>query len=100
MSFLCPRCGAVSHNPNDAAHRYCGRCHVFVGDNDEHLDGIAKRKGPRLEQITVEPNEGAPDGYAWGAWASRIPCRYRRASARPSPTLSSARRATRSSTTP
>lgn len=31
-SFTCPRCGAVSYNPNDAANRYCGRCHVFVED--------------------------------------------------------------------
>jgi hypothetical protein len=30
--FTCPRCGAVSHNPNDARERYCGRCHVFVDD--------------------------------------------------------------------
>lgn len=32
MTFTCPRCEAVSHNPNDAANRYCGRCHVFVDD--------------------------------------------------------------------
>jgi hypothetical protein len=30
--FACPRCRAVSYNPSDAAHRYCGRCHVFVED--------------------------------------------------------------------
>lgn len=30
--FTCPRCGAVSYNPTDAAERYCGRCHVFVDD--------------------------------------------------------------------
>jgi hypothetical protein len=30
--FVCPRCGAISHNPHDAAERYCGRCHVFVDD--------------------------------------------------------------------
>ena len=28
----CPRCGAESWNPNDAANRYCGRCHEFVDD--------------------------------------------------------------------
>ena len=28
-SFTCPRCGMVSHNPNDAKHRYCGNCHLF-----------------------------------------------------------------------
>lgn len=31
-SFICPRCGAVSYNPNDLRERYCGRCHVFVDD--------------------------------------------------------------------
>jgi hypothetical protein len=30
--FRCPRCGAVSYNPNDLRERYCGRCHVFVDD--------------------------------------------------------------------
>lgn len=29
-SFTCPRCGAVSFNPNDMANRYCGRCHDFT----------------------------------------------------------------------
>jgi hypothetical protein len=38
--------------------------------DDERLDGIAKRKGLRLEQITVESNEGAPDGYGYGAWVT------------------------------
>lgn len=32
--FTCPFCGAVSHNPNDLAQRYCGRCHVFVDDEE------------------------------------------------------------------
>jgi hypothetical protein len=31
-TFTCPICGAVSHNPNDARERYCGRCHRFVDD--------------------------------------------------------------------
>jgi predicted RNA-binding Zn-ribbon protein involved in translation (DUF1610 family) len=30
--YACPRCGAVSFNPNDRRERYCGRCHQF----DEH----------------------------------------------------------------
>jgi len=30
MSFECPRCGAVSHNPNDERHGYCGRCHAWT----------------------------------------------------------------------
>lgn len=28
-SYTCPFCGAVSHNPNDALFRYCGRCHEW-----------------------------------------------------------------------
>jgi hypothetical protein len=31
-AFRCPRCGAVSYNPNDIRENYCGRCHVFVDD--------------------------------------------------------------------
>lgn len=31
--FTCPRCFAVSHNPNDTQHQYCGRCHRFFGDH-------------------------------------------------------------------
>lgn len=30
--FTCPFCNATSHNPNDAAPRYCGQCHIFVDD--------------------------------------------------------------------
>jgi hypothetical protein len=30
-SFTCPRCLVVSHNPNDATHGYCARCHAFTG---------------------------------------------------------------------
>jgi hypothetical protein len=30
-AFQCPRCGIVSHNPHDAEHGYCGRCHAFTG---------------------------------------------------------------------
>ena len=32
MSYTCPNCGKVSHNPNDETHRYCGACHRFEGD--------------------------------------------------------------------
>lgn len=27
--YVCPRCERVSHNENDALHRYCGACHQF-----------------------------------------------------------------------
>jgi hypothetical protein len=29
-SFTCPRCGAISWNPNDAREGYCGRCHDWT----------------------------------------------------------------------
>jgi hypothetical protein len=28
-TFTCPKCGAVSHNPNDVRERYCGACCEF-----------------------------------------------------------------------
>jgi hypothetical protein len=27
--IICPKCGMVSHNPNDVRERYCGACHAF-----------------------------------------------------------------------
>jgi hypothetical protein len=30
MSFQCPKCGAVSHHPEDERHGYCGNCHEFT----------------------------------------------------------------------
>ena len=32
MAFTCPHCGMTSHNPRDAAERYCGHCHRFLDD--------------------------------------------------------------------
>ena len=29
---ICPICGKMSHNPKDIAHKYCGYCHQFWGD--------------------------------------------------------------------
>lgn len=29
MTYLCPKCGMVSYNRNDALNRYCGHCHTF-----------------------------------------------------------------------
>lgn len=40
-SFVCPRCGAESFNPNDIAEHYCGRCHAFV-DDPPHSPGVQK----------------------------------------------------------
>lgn len=32
VPFLCPKCGAVSDNPNDKREGYCARCHAFAGE--------------------------------------------------------------------
>jgi len=29
--FICPRCGRVSHHPEDLRQGYCGACHDFTG---------------------------------------------------------------------
>lgn len=30
--IVCPKCGMISHNPNDVRERYCGHCHAFHAD--------------------------------------------------------------------
>jgi ribosomal protein L37E len=30
LSFTCPRCGAVSYNPDDRREGYCVRCHDWT----------------------------------------------------------------------
>lgn len=44
MSYTCPRCGAVSHNPHDENERYCGRCHEFEDEG----------KNARVDEIVDE----------------------------------------------
>jgi hypothetical protein len=34
MSIRCPRCGRVSHHPEDVRQRYCGNCHQFHDQMD------------------------------------------------------------------
>ena len=36
-SFTCPRCGAVSHHPEDVQEGYCGRCHDSTGGSTSRL---------------------------------------------------------------
>lgn len=31
-SFTCPKCGAVSYNPNDVREKYCGACQKFSNE--------------------------------------------------------------------
>jgi hypothetical protein len=37
-SFICPRCGRESFNPNDIRERYCGACHQFIDDASPPAD--------------------------------------------------------------
>ena len=30
--IVCPKCGMISHSPNDVRERYCGNCHAFHAD--------------------------------------------------------------------
>lgn len=32
VEYVCPHCGAVSHNPNDLRFRYCAACGRFAED--------------------------------------------------------------------
>jgi hypothetical protein len=38
MSFTCPICSMTSHNPSDEKERYCGNCHLFIGDVELYFD--------------------------------------------------------------
>jgi ribosomal protein S27AE len=42
--FVCPRCGAVSYNPNDIRELYCGRCHVFLSESCERALAVGERR--------------------------------------------------------
>jgi hypothetical protein len=37
-SFTCRDCGVTSYNRNDVKHRYCARCHKFMGDLRSAVD--------------------------------------------------------------
>jgi len=54
MTFTCPRCGRTSHNPHDAAERYCAHCHVFLDDDAAVIAGMAgelERKAANMELV-------------------------------------------------
>jgi ribosomal protein S27AE len=55
-SFTCPRCSIVSHNPNDACERYCGRCHLFFSAADV-AEGA--RAAFRERSMPIGPNPSA-----------------------------------------
>lgn len=46
-SFTCPRCSAVSYNPNDFKHQYCGNCKMFMGTST-----LFNRQGEPIDALT------------------------------------------------
>lgn len=42
MAYTCPRCGAMSHNPNDEARRFCGACNRFEDDVDLPANPVSR----------------------------------------------------------
>jgi len=60
MAFTCPICDAVSHNSNDEKNRYCGRCHLFIGEVELYFDiqklREAYRSGKPISIPDVELN--------------------------------------------
>jgi ribosomal protein L37E len=73
MAFTCPRCGIVSHNPEDERQRYCARCHVFTDDPSPCCDApleLAMGWAPETV-VTVCSRCGQvyrPDGQPEGRW--------------------------------
>ena len=56
MSFTCPKCLMVSHNPNDERERYCGNCHRYFTEDDALL---AAWKAGQLRVIRPTPQQRA-----------------------------------------
>lgn len=51
VTFTCPECHMVSHNPNDVHYGYCGNCHEYT-----RLTG---------EMVEVRPGLAMPDWLHW-----------------------------------
>ena|ERR1700729_2020340 len=51
--FICPRCGAVSYNPNDIRELYCGRCHVFLSEECERRLAALERREATVQTIVA-----------------------------------------------
>jgi hypothetical protein len=50
VPFTCPKCGAISHNANDKANGYCGRCKEYTGAHVGTSD-VTDSEVMRLMQI-------------------------------------------------
>lgn len=75
VSFTCPRCHSVSHNPNDLHNGYCGACHDFTAANPDVLEIWTVYEKPRdtpafrfvVRVHEVRAGVSGPTGRAWGA---------------------------------
>lgn len=53
--ITCPKCGWVSHNPNDIEFRYCGHCHEFhYTPNGEKWPSIEAQRAYWDERADIE----------------------------------------------
>lgn len=74
--FECPKCHAVSHNPNDLANLYCGRCHQFVEDmrreqvtDFKHITDLYLTREDCFTLALLElTDNGNPDSRLVHAW--------------------------------
>lgn len=61
MSYTCPTCHRVSHNPNDEKYKYCGNCRMFeefmlVSDTMVPADTVDP--DPQTDDIPGTPRSG------------------------------------------
>lgn len=54
-TFTCPACGFTSHNPNDAKHRYCVRCHRFFDDEPQSIEEWLLAMSMEADLATLTP---------------------------------------------
>lgn len=64
LSIRCPRCGRVSHHPDDVKEGYCGACHAWTADPVVPR-GVRVRRpdGTEVECSLVRDLDG-PEGFA------------------------------------
>lgn len=83
-SFSCPRCGAVSHHPDDVAQGYCGRCHDWTapagrpfGRPSEALQAgacpMCLGAGETLKLVPVEEFSSCSLCHGTGRWPPSEP---------------------------
>ena len=83
----CLRCGLRSHNPNDVAQRYCGKCHIFHEDQAAAEQAVWESWLKRIVKIVINPAAGQlPETYeidlecghhvSWMTWpwSNKLPC--------------------------